>query len=474
MQLPGPCIQLPGIRSADGAPFPVLKAKLSKLLVVRQTWSAHQEINALLSELRKTRKSAPTKEDIEKLPPAPPPRKKFQNTSRCSAPAPKLPPLMPDEKRDAIVQGNNHFAFDLYAKLRDQSPGNLFFSPYGISTALAMAYAGSRGETAAEMAKTLHFALAQEELPRGFQALINALPTGDFPGCRLLMADRLWCQKKLTFREEFLTMLRDRFQSELGIVDFQQPEVTRNMINDWVKEKTNQKIKELFDPGSISPQIRLIMTSAIYFKGNWAQPFDESATRQKPFYAMNKEIVAQMMFRRGVFHYAQNNEMQILEEPYLGGCLSMVILLPKEPGALAELEKSLTVEKLKEWFGFLTEQVVDVYLPCFKIDATYDMIPSLRLMGMKNAFDSNAADFSGINSKTEPLWLGGVTHHACIQVDEEGTEAAAATGIMGSFGAPPHTYVFRANHPFVFLISDRRTGCILFLWASDGTVIRLA
>jgi serpin B len=249
----------------------------------------------------------------------------------------------------------------------------------------------------------------------------------------------------------------------LGLVDFRQPEITRNTINDWVKEKTNQKIKELFRPGSIDPQLRMVLTNAIYFKGNWAQPFDKSATQQKPFYTKDKEIPVQMMYRRGVSHYAQNNELQILEKPYLGNYLSMVILLPKERGAFAELEKSLTAETLNEWSHFLMEQEVEVYLPRFKMDAIYDMIPSLKSMGMKNAFDSKAADFTGITAKTGQLWLNMVVHCAYVKVDEEGTEAAAATGMMGGFGAPPPASIFRANHPFVFLIRDQRTDSILFM-----------
>ncbi len=169
-----------------------------------------------------------------------------------------------------------------------------------------------------------------------------------------------------------------------------------------------------------------------------------------------------MMYRKGIFHYTQNNEMQILEKPYLGNYLSMVILLPKEQGAFAELEKSLTAEKLKDWSHSMMEREVEVYLPRFKMDANYDLIPSLKSMGMINAFDSKSADFTGITAKTEPLWLNAVVHCAYIKTDEEGTEAAAATA-MGYFGGPPPPAVFRANHPFVFLIRDKRTDSILFM-----------
>ena len=347
--------------------------------------------------------------------------------------------------------------------MREKSQGNLFFSPHSLSTAFAMVYTGARGATAAEMADAMRFTLPQEDLLLGFQALVDALPDDDNPGCRLLMANRLWCEKSAAFREPFLATLRNHFQSELGLVDFRQPEITQNTINDWVKEKTNQKIKELFRPGSIDPQLRMVLTNAIYFKGNWAQPFDKSATRQKPFYTKDKEIMAQMMYRKGNFRYGQNNEIQILEKPYLDNYLSMVILLPREPGDLPELEKSLTAEKFKELSHLLMRLEVEVYLPRFKMDANYDMIPSLKSMGMKTAFDSKASDFTGITAKSEPLWLNAVVHCAYVKVDEEGTEAAAVTGMGGYFGAPPSVPIFRANHPFVYLIRDNRTNSILFM-----------
>ena len=309
----------------------------------------------------------------------------------------------------------------------------------------------------------MRFTLPQEELAQGFQALTDTLPDEDNPGCRLLAASRLWCEKAATFRESFLATLRNHFQSELGLVEFRQPEIARNTINDWVKEKTNQKIKELFGPGSINPQLRMVLTNAIYFKGNWRKPFDKSATRQKSFYTKDKEIPVQMMYRKGIFRYGQNNQMQILEKPYLGNYLSMVVLLPKNREAFGEIEKSLTTEKLKEWSHALMGQQIEVYLPRFKIDANYDMIPSLKSMGMKNVFDSKAADFTGITAKSESLWLNMVVQCAYIKTDEEGTEAAAPTEITGTFGGPPPPAVFLADHPFVFLIRDKRTDSILFM-----------
>jgi serpin B len=431
-------------------------------IIVSQQWSVHHKIDKLLSDLRKMRNHSLTKEEFDKLPLPPPPREKPNRTPWFSTTIPSPPPPIPDTKRDAVVQGNNQFAFELYSQLRDKSHENLFVSPYSLSTAFAMSYIGARGKTAAEMANAMRFSLPQEELPLGFLSLNDTLSDENYPGCRLLAANRMWCGKSTTFQEHFLATLRNEFRSELGLVNFQQPEISRNTINDWIKEKTNQKIKELFGPGAINPQTALMMTSAIYFKGYWAHPFDKSATKQKPFYATNKEIMTQMMYRRGSFHYAQYNEIQTVELPYLGNCLSMVILLPKDSEALAELEKSLTAEKLKEWSQLLKIQEGELYLPRFKIDTNYDMIPTLRSMGMKNAFDSKAADFTGIAGKTEPLWLNMVLHKTYIQVDEEGTEAAAATG-GGYFGGPILKFVFKADHPFIFLIRDNRTDSILFI-----------
>jgi serpin B len=325
-----------------------------------------------------------------------------------------------------------------------------------------MSYAGARGETASEMAKILHFTLPQAELPLGFHALLSTLSNEDFPGCRLLAANRLWCQKNLTFKEPFLTTLRDRYQSELGLVDFKQPEIARRTINAWVEEKTNRKIVELFGPGSINPKFRMALTSTIYFKGFWAHPFDKSSTRERLFYTSNKNIAIPMMNRKGYFNYTQNNEMQVLEKPYLGSILSMMIFLPNPPESMADLEKSLTAEKLQKISGAMRNREVEVYLPRFKLETNYDMIPSLRSLGINNAFNANTANFGGISDPPNSLWLASVIHHAWIRVDEDGTEAAGATG-GGYFGGGPPPVVFSANHPFIFLIRDNRTGGILFL-----------
>ena len=209
--------------------------------------------------------------------------------------------------------------------------------------------------------------------------------------------------------------------------------------------------------------MRMVLTNTVYFKGYWAQPFLKPETRRKPFYVKDKNIVAWTMHRTGKFRYAQIGDVQMLELPYLGKYLSMLILLPTELNNLPELEKSLTAEQLKQWTDQIKKQEMDVYLPQFKLETNYDLIPYLESMGIKDAFNQNKADFSGIIDEPNSIWLSSVIHHACIQVDEEGTKSAAGTG-MGFFGGPlVKPIVFRADHPFVFLIRDKRTDSILFL-----------
>ncbi len=455
---------MPTSWDAVGGPATITRhnGKGIQAIVVNHQWVVHDKIYKLLSDLRKTRKYPLTKDEIEKLPLYQPPKSDAFNPSAIQPFSLILPPMEPDAKRDAVVQGNNQFAFALYSQLREQSQKNLLFSPYSLSTAFAMAYAGARGETAAEIAKTMRFTLPQEEMPLGFQSLLDALPDEKYPGYQLVAANRLWCQKNISFRELFLQTLHDRFHSELGLVDFQQPEISRKMINDWVEEKTNHRIKELFGPGSIYPQHRMVLTNAIYFKGYWAHRFNKSSTQSRRFYIANKSIGVQMMYQVGDFHYGKNAELQILEMTYLADSLSMVILLPIQLEELDNLEKSLTAEKFKEWSDILRKQKVSVSLPRFNMNAQYDLLPSLKLMGMKNAFDSKAADFTGIIANARPLWLDAVVHDAYIQVDEEGTKGTAATGI-GGFGVDPQIPIFIADHLFIFLIRDTRTGSIFFL-----------
>jgi len=373
----------------------------------------------------------------------------------------------------AVVAGNSEFALELYAKLNGdpnakKAGGNLFFSPYSISTALAMTWAGARGETEKQMTEVLRFSLSQERLHQAFGTLEKQLNAGGKKcGYELSVANALWGQKGYGFLKEFLTLTRKNYGAGLKEVDFIDPAVrekARKKINRWVEKKTNKKIKDLIQPGVLNQLTRLVLTNAIYFKGDWAIEFDKKDTRDAPFkVSADKEVIVPMMHLKDKFKYAETNDLQILELPYKNKDLSMIVLLPKKADGLEELEKSLTLKKLNIWLGALRKQEVIVYLPKFKMAfGPLELKDILKSMGMKDAF-SMAADFSGMDG-TKMLFISNVLHKAFVAVDEKGTEAAAATAMVVTLKAETMApTVFRADHPFVFMIKDNRSGSILFM-----------
>jgi len=368
-----------------------------------------------------------------------------------------------------LIDGNNQFAFDLYAKLREEKNDNLFFSPYSVSTALAMTYAGARGETEKEMAHVLHFRLPQDRLPSTF-AFLMAKVRSEEDGNQLRIANRLWGQQSYDFLPEFLRVTKEDYGAELGLVNFvTSNEEARTTINDWVEKQTENKIRDLVPPGILNDLTRLVLTNAIYFKGTWVMPFDKRATEEAPFkLAPMKTVNVPMMCREYLFEYGAVGDIQILGLPYKGDKLSMLIVLPKSVDGLAHLEKQLTTANLGKWLSALQKRDVIVYLPRFTMTSQFQMNEVLKSMGMPSAFsETGAADFSGMNGKRD-LFIRAVIHKAFVDVNEEGTEAAAATAIdmeclaMDSEPPPPPP-VFRADHPFVFFIRDNRTGTILFM-----------
>jgi len=374
----------------------------------------------------------------------------------------------------AAVAGNSKFALELYAKLKSdpevkKADGNLFFSPYSISTALAMTWAGAKGETEKQMAEVLHFSLPQERLHQVLGALEKQLnAAGKKRGYQLSVANALWGQKGYGFLKEFLTLTKKNYGAGLREVDFINPverEKARKTINGWVEKETKKKIKELIQPGILNKLTTLVLTNAIYFKGDWAIEFDKKETRDAPFrISADKEVTVPLMYQKGDFTYAQEDKLQILELPYKGDDLSMVVLLPTEVDELTELEKSLTPKELNRWLTLLRKQEVHVYLPKFKMTTgPLELSGILKSMGMKDAFSlPPIADFSGMTGRKD-LYISNVLHKAFVAVDEKGTEAAAATAVVMARGGISHEPVFRADHPFVFMIKDNRSGSVLFM-----------
>jgi serpin B len=362
-----------------------------------------------------------------------------------------------------VARGNNEFACNLYKELRGRE-GNLFLSPSSISTALAMTYAGAGGETAEQMEDVLHFSLLPEDVHQAFATLVAMTQSGK--GHELTLANRLWAQKDYAFQPEFLDLTADRYGAGLEQVDFQsKTEESRLAINDWVKQQTEGKIEDLLPEGVLDSMTRLVLTNAIYFKGKWKDQFHEKATKDAPFHvSANKAVDVPLMQQKDDYRYAATDQVQVLELPYEGDDLSMIVVLPKEAEGLAAVEGALSVDALEEWLVALASQEVNVFLPRFKTTAEFQLADTLRAMGMPLAF-SDQADFSGMSS-VESLMLTEVIHKAFVDVNEEGTEAAAATGgVFGPTSAPleQEPIVFRADHPFLFMIRDNRTGSILFL-----------
>jgi serpin B len=386
----------------------------------------------------------------------------------------------PDGDAAAVVWGDNSFAVDLYRRQRG-GEGNLFFSPYSISTALAMTYAGARGRTQEQMATVMHYPTSAETLQKlgvpaepltperfaqAFGRIIKDLNArGGQAKCELRIANALWGQQGYEFLQAFTKSVEDQYGGKLQELDFVgATQQACRTINAWVEKQTNEKIKDLIRPDMLNAMTRLVLTNAIYFKGAWARPFDKDSTRDEPFFLLDgKPIRVAMMNQQAQFVYAEIDGAQPLEMPYVGGELSMVILLPKERNGLAALENDLTLENLNQWVDKAYGRNVIVAIPRFKMTQRCDLTGVLQTMGMTDAF-SQQADFSGMNGRKD-LFISAVVHQAYVDVNEEGTEAAAATGAVMTLTSarPDQPPVFRADHPFVFLIRDKTSGSILFV-----------
>jgi serine protease inhibitor len=367
-----------------------------------------------------------------------------------------------------IVAGNNAFAFDLYAQLKS-AEGNIFFSPYSISTALAMTYAGARGNTGKQMMRVLHFGKNETAFHEGFgklQAGINeARRQGDV---KLSVANGLWMQKDYKFLAEFLEMTGKNYGAELNYADYKnETEKARVEINTWVEGRTNDKIKELIRPGVLDASTRMVLANAIYFKGAWATKFDTAKTEEMPFRVSARDSVKMKMMNTGEkeFGYGENKSVQILDMPYAGRELSMIVILPRTKTGLGDFEKEIRAELFDSLCAGMRQEKVVVYLPKFTTTRECVLKKVLQKMGITDAFSEESADFSGMSSNKD-LKISEVIHKAFVDVNEEGTEAAAATAVVVGLRCAPvyhKPHIFRADHPFLFVIRDNTTGSILFM-----------
>ncbi|MBU3895763.1 serpin family protein [Patescibacteria group bacterium] len=362
-----------------------------------------------------------------------------------------------------VINANNKFAFDLYSELNKSENGNIFYSPYSISTALAMTYEGAKGQTADEMKSVFYFPESSILRPNS-AAVYNGINEGakDY---ELRTGNALWVQQDYLLLEDYTSRVEKYYGGKVANVDFiQETEKSRQTINSFIEEQTNNKIEDLIPAGLLNSMTRLVLTNAIYFKGTWEWEFDKSNAREEDFKITPDNVVkTPMMFmnpEKTSFNYADTEDLQILELPYKGDEISMLILLPTEN--LNTIESSLTVEKINEYKAQMKETKLDsISLPKFEFDTKYFMTDTLGNLGMPTAFSGNA-DFSGMTGGRD-LFISSVIHQAYVKVDEEGTEAAAATTVGMLTSAMPQEKIFRANHPFIFLIQEKETGNILFL-----------
>lgn len=361
-----------------------------------------------------------------------------------------------------LSQGVNAFACDLYEHLSEKK-GNLFFSPYSIASVLAMVYAGARGETERQMAEALHFDLGQKKLHRAFTEQRDLLTLYQRAGSiQLYQANSIWPQSDEPLLSSYLGLIRDAYGVEITPIDFKKaPESARKRINRWANEQTQGRIPEVIPPGLIDSLTRFVLGNAIYFQGNWAEPFLLNATKPAPFkLSPRRSRDVAMMYQKETLSYAEFEALQVLEIPHRGKDISMLVLLPKEVNGIIDLERYLTWKNLQTWRQAMFRNMVEVHLPRFEIGTDYRLDKAMQAIGMKEAFVQRDADFSGMVRRPDWLFITFVLHKTWIKVDEQGTEAAAVASVGGGRCEPS---VFRADHPFLFLIQDNRTGMILFI-----------
>jgi len=371
---------------------------------------------------------------------------------------------------DKQVESNSQFAFDLYQVIKDED-GNLFYSPFSISLALAMIYAGARGDTEDQMADTLHYLLAQSDLHSAFNYLdieLNSRGEGasskDGEGFELNIVNAIWGQKDYKFLDSFLDLLAENYDAGLRLMDFiNNSEKARIAINDWVSDNTEDRINELIPQGAIDALTRLVLTNAIYFKAAWASPFNEELTYNGPFYLIDgSQIDTPMMHQIEFLGYTAGDGYQAVELPYDGLELSMVIIAP-DHGNFEQFESLLSAQKVSEIISDLKSTNVALSMPKFSFETEIDLKSILVSLGMVDAFNPGVADFSGVDG-THQLFITDVFHKAFVAVDEAGTEAAAATAVIVGLTAMPEEPVeVTLDQPFIFLIRDIKTNAILFV-----------
>ena len=367
---------------------------------------------------------------------------------------------------------SNLFAFDIYKQLKKPEQ-NLFVSPLSIFTAITMIYVGARGATEQEIKDILHISIPQRRLPIQVKNLNEMLRSHE--ETIIKMANSIWTDLAYELSESFLFVIDENYEGSLYKENFSDIEGTCDKINAWVSQNTEQKIKGIITPIQFDPGIKLILLNAIYFKGQWEKPFKKDLTENAPFYLEDgSSVQVEMMYQKETFSYHEDERLQILEIPYkivlrfgTEVCYSMIIILPRDKRGLEDFEENITLEKISKILEQLQQEEVKIFIPKFKIETKYELKKDLMEMGMTESFTGDA-DFSGIvdTSKSEAPFIGEIIHKAFVDVNEEGTEAAAVTMITAlpkSMSIHKEIPEFKADHPFMFMIQDSETKNILFI-----------
>ena len=373
-----------------------------------------------------------------------------------------------------VAKAANEFAVDIYKRL-SKSPENIFFSPHSISLALAITAAGARGDTAAQMKNVLHVGSIPGDTLDGFAALQSSV--ANTKGIQLTIANSLWYEQQYPLTKDYTELISSKYEAQLEAADFlHAAETVASKINLWVENRTHQLIKEIVQPHQLTSDTRLVLVNAIYFKAHWGKEFSKTATRSEPFKELDGGSGSvQMMQKTEWYQYFENEFLQMVELPYKDNStpplmynsdnMSMVVILPRKTDGLRELETSVTELDISSWLSQVRVKHIELRLPRFRIEAGKNLAPHLIEMGMSDAFQIGKADFSGMDG-TKTLCISDVLHKAFIDVDEQGTEAAAATAVLvvkGKYIDREKPIVFTADHPFLFLIRHRPSGAILFM-----------
>ena len=374
---------------------------------------------------------------------------------------------------EKVITANNQFAIAMYQQINgqtEQANDNVFFSPYSLSTAMAMLYAAAEGETKAQIQKTFYYP-SMDILNPNSAALYNQFNKPN-PDYKLATVNDLWMQQGLTPTKSYVDAVQRYYGGQVTNLDFEgSPDPSRLIINKKIAQHTNQLIPELLPKGSIKPITVAVLTNAVYFKGDWKMPFEANSTYEQPFYPLTgKPSDVRMMNMQTDFGYHEDKQVQVVQLPYKGDDLSMLVILPKskDKAAMQQLVRDLSADKIKEWNKDLVDQKVNVYLPKFRLEESYKMKELLTDMGMPKAFQKGA-EFN-LFEDGPPTKIDDVYHQAVVIVDEKGTEAAAATGIVAvAVSAPAPPVIFKADHPFMFMIKDNKTDAILFLGQVNKT-----